>query len=115
MLIFILQFRVKSHRCLLLEPLFDDLFQVRKCTAADKEDVLRIYRSQRHHSILAVRSHGHLHLTSFQKLEHPLLNRLSAHIPLVGVPFLRDLVDLIDKDDPLLGALHIVVRSGKEF
>ena len=41
----------------------------------------------------------HLYLASLQKLQKSLLNRFTAYITLIGVLFLGQLVNLINKDN----------------
>ena len=50
------------------QPFLDDAFQIRECTPADKQNILRIYCRQRNHGILAVGSYRNLYLTAFQQL-----------------------------------------------
>ena len=115
MLIFVLQFRIESHGSLLLETFPDDILKIRECSSADEKNILCIHSGQRYHGIFTVGPHRHFHLTALKKFQHSLLNGLAAHIPLIGISFLRDLVDLINKDNPLFGALHIIVGRGKKF
>ena len=114
-IIFIFQICIKPDRCLFVQALFDDIFQIRKGTAADKQNISGIYRGQRNHGILAVGSYRNLHFTSLQKFQHPLLNSFSAHITLVGIFLLGNLIDLINKDDSMLCLLHIIICSCKKF
>ena len=108
-IIFILQICLESNGRLLIQAFFDDLRQFRECPAADKENILRIHRSERNHGILAVGAHRHLYFTAFQKLQHPLLHRFTADVSLIRILLLGYLINLIDKDYPVLCTLHIII------
>ena len=107
--VFVLQVRIKSNGCLLVQSLLNDVFNIRECTATDKQDISGIYCSQRNHCILAVCSDRNLYISSLQKFQHSLLYSFSTYISLIGVFLLGDLIDLIDKDNTVFRLLHIVV------
>ena len=68
-----------------------------------------------HHGVFAVGSHRNLHLAALQQLQHTLLHRLAADIPLIGIFLLGNLIDLINKNNPVLSPLHIIVRCGQQL
>ena len=59
---------LKTDGRLTCETLFDDLVQLRKCTAADKQYISRIDGGHRHHGIFVGGTYRHLHLAALQKL-----------------------------------------------
>ena len=108
MVILVFQVSKETDGCLLIQTLLDNILQIRKSSAADKENILGIHSGQRHHGILAVGSHRNLHLTALQQLQHSLLYGLTAYVSLVRVLFLCDFVNLINKNDSVLCTLHII-------
>ena len=113
--IFVLQVCVKADRCLLIQSLLDNILQIRECPSTDKQNISGIYRYHRNHGIFAVGSDRHLYLASLQKLQKSLLNRFTAYITLIGVLFLGQLVNLINKDNPMLCFLHIIICCSKKL
>ena len=115
MVIFILKIRPESDGRLFGQTFLDNTFQIRKRSSADEQDILRIHRRKRHHSILAVGAYRYLYVASFQQFEHSLLYGLTAYIPLAGVLLLGNLVNLIDKDDSLFCFLYIIFSCCQKF
>jgi hypothetical protein len=66
-IVFILKLCIIADRGLFIQPLLNNLLQVRKSAATDKQNISRIYRCQRHHRIFAVRTDRHLYLCALQK------------------------------------------------
>ena len=78
-------------------------------TAADKENVSGIDGLERNHRIFAVGSHRNFDVAALEELQHSLLYGFSADVSLVCIFLFRNLVDLVNEDDTVLRALHIVV------
>ncbi len=77
-------------------------------TAADEEDVLRVYMDILLVGVLAATLWRHVHHGALQELEQPLLHPLAAHVASdTGVVALAcNLVDLVDEHDAALGSRH---------
>ena len=115
MIIFIFQICLESDRSRLIQTLLHDLLQIRKCAAADKQNISGIYCGQGNHGILTVRPHRDLDLAAFQKLQHPLLDRFPADISLIGIFLFGDLINFIDKNNPVFRLLHVIVRGSQKL
>ena len=108
--ILVLQVCIETDRSLFIQSLLNDILQIRESTSADKQNILRIHCSKRHHGVLAVRTYRNFHFTAFEKLQHSLLYSLTADISLIGVLFLRNLINLIDENNTMFRPLHIIIR-----
>ena len=114
-IIFILQVCIKTDRCLLVQPFFNDILQIRKSTATDKQNITCINSYKRYHCVFAVCTYRNFHLTSLKKLQHSLLHCLTTDISLVGVLLLGNLVNLINENNTMLGTLHIIICRCQKF
>ena len=89
----------------------DDLVEVRERAAADEQDVRRVDRQELLVRVLAPALRRHRGDRALEDLQERLLDALARHVArdrrVVGLA--RDLVDLVDVDDPGLGLLDVVV------
>src|SRR5439155_23909798 len=89
----------------------DDLVETGEGAAADEEDVRRVDREELLVRVLATTLRGHGSDRPLEDLEECLLHALTRDIArdrrVVGLA--RDLVDLVDVDDPRLGLLDVEV------
>ena len=89
----------------------DHLVEVRERAAADEQDVRRVDREELLVRVLAPALRRHRGDRALEDLEQRLLDALARHVArdrrVVGLA--RDLVDLVDVDDPGLGLLHVEV------
>ena len=89
----------------------DDLVEVGERPTADEQDVRRVDRQELLVRVLAPTLGRHARNGALEDLEQRLLDTLAAHVArdrrVVGLA--RDLVDLVDVDDPGLGLLHVEV------
>src|SRR6266850_2773008 len=92
-------------------PLLDDFFQSDKCAAADKEDVRRIHRRKFLMRMLAAALWRHIGNRAFQNLQQRLLHTFAGNVARDrGVlVLLRDFINLVYINDPLLRLLHVSV------
>ena len=100
----------ESHR-VLPDPALDDLVETRERSAADEEDVRRVDREELLVRVLAPALRRHRRDGSLEDLEQRLLHALAGHVARDGrvVRLARDLVHLVDVDDPGLGLLDVEV------
>src|SRR3954452_6489375 len=100
----------ESHR-VLPDPLADDLLQVGERAAADEEDVRRVDREELLVRVLAPALGRHRGDRSLEDLQQRLLDALTGDVARDGrvVRLARDLVDLVDVDDPGLCLLDVEV------
>ncbi len=89
----------------------DQLVEVRERPAADEQHVGRVDRQELLVGVLAPALRGHRGLGALEDLQQRLLDALAGDVArdrrVVGLA--RDLVDLVDVDDPRLGLLDVVV------
>ena len=95
----------------LREALFDVGVESLEGTAADKQDVRRVYLEEVLVRVLAAALGGHIRDAAFNDLEEGLLDTFTGDITRDArvVALACDLVDLVDVDDPALGLLDIEV------
>ena len=97
----------------LADPAADDLLQAGERAAADEEDVRRVDREELLVRVLAPALRRHRGDGALEDLQQRLLDALARHVArdrrVVRLP--RDLVDLVDVDDPGLGLLDVEVRG----
>ena len=102
--------RAEAHALVADAPL-DDLVEVGERAAADEQDVRGVDREELLVGVLAAPLRRHRGDGALQDLEQRLLHSLARHVArdrrVVGLA--RDLVDLVDVDDPGLGLLHVEV------
>ena len=95
----------------LVDPPLDHLVELGERTAADEEDVRRVDRQELLVGVLAPALRGHRRGRPLEDLQQRLLNAFAGNVAgdrrVVG--FARDLVDLVDVDDPRFGLLDVVV------
>jgi hypothetical protein len=110
--------RLRAHRgpeadALVADAPLDHLVEVRERPAADEQDVGRVDREELLVRVLAPALRRHRGNGALEDLEQRLLDALARHVArdrrVVGLA--RDLVDLVDVDDPGLGLLHVEVRG----
>ena len=110
LLCFELTGRAEAHALVADAPL-DDLVEVRERAAADEQDVRGVDREELLVRVLAPALRRHRGHRALEDLEQRLLHALARHVArdrrVVGLA--RDLVDLVDVDDPGLGLLHVEV------
>src|SRR3954463_2358670 len=96
---------------LVADPSLDDLVEVRERPAADEQDVRRVDREELLVGVLAAALRRHARGGPFEDLQKRLLDALARHVARDRrvVRLARDLVDLVDVDDPGLGLLDVVV------
>src|SRR5829696_3448597 len=96
---------------LVADPPLDDLVQVGERAAADEQDVRRVDRQELLVRVLAATLRRDRSDGALQDLQQRLLDAFTRHVArdrrVVGLA--RDLVDLVDVDDPGLGLLHVEV------
>ena len=95
----------------LADPARDDLVEPREGAAADEEDVRRVDREELLVRVLAAALRRHRGDRPFEDLQERLLDALAGHVARDRrvVRLARDLVDLVDVDDPGLGLLDVEV------
>ena len=95
----------------LADPLADDLLQPGERAAADEEDVRRVDREELLVRMLAPALRRHRGDRPLEDLQQRLLDALARHVARDRrvVRLARDLVDLVDVDDPGLGLLDVEV------
>jgi hypothetical protein len=91
----------------------DDLLEPIECAAADEEDVLRVDLDVLLLRVLASALRRHRRDGAFENLQQRLLHALAGHIARdAGVLRLaRDLIDLVDVDDPTLALGDVEVAG----
>ena len=93
------------------DPALDHLIEGGERAAADEEDVRGVDRQELLVGVLAPALRGHRRGRALEDLQQRLLDALAGDVTrdrrVVGLA--RDLVDLVDVDDPGLGLLHIEV------
>ena len=93
------------------DPPLDHLVEVGERAAADEEDVRRVDRQELLVRVLAPALRGHRGGRALEDLQQRLLDALAGDVAgdrrVVGLA--RDLVDLVDVDDPGLGLLDVEV------
>src|SRR4051794_4351025 len=96
----------------LADALGDDLVEAGKRAAADEEDVRRVDREELLVRMLAAALRRNRCDSALENLQQRLLHALTRHVTrdrrVVGLA--RDLVDLVDVNDPGLGLLDVEVR-----
>ena len=95
----------------LADPPRDDLVEPGERAAADEEDVRRVDREELLVRVLAAALRRHRGDRALEDLEQRLLDALARHVARDRrvVRLARDLVDLVDVDDPGLGLLDVEV------
>src|SRR5205823_9335303 len=95
------------------EPLLDVVFQALEGATADKEDVRRVDLEEVLVGMFAAALRRHVGHAAFDNLQKSLLHALAGNVPGDArvVALTRNLVDLIDVDDPALGFLDIEIRG----
>ena len=95
-----------------IEPLRNFLFDAIECTAADKENVLRIYVYIVLVGVLASSLWRHVYNRAFKEFEQSLLYALARYVASDGrvVALAGNLVNLVDKHDAALCFLHVEIR-----
>src|SRR4029077_18199273 len=100
----------EAHR-LLPDARLDDLLETFERAAADEEDVRRVDLNEVLVRVLAAALRRHVRDGSLKYFQQSLLDTLTGDV--AGdrrvVALARDLVDLVDVDDPALGAIEIEV------
>ncbi len=95
------------------DPLLDDLLETVEGATADEQDVGRVDLDEVLVRMLATTLRWHVRDGPFQDLEERLLDPLAGHVAgdrrVIGLA--RDLVDLVDVDDPALSAGDVEVGS----
>ena len=89
----------------------DDLVEVGERATADEQDVRRVDREELLVRVLAPALRRHAGHRALEDLQQRLLHALARHVARDRrvVRLARDLVDLVDVDDPGLGLLHVEV------
>ena len=90
----------------------DDLIEPDECSAADEQDVGRVDLQKVLLRVLAATLGRHVRDRAFDDLQQCLLDTFAAHVTRDArvVAFARDLVDLVDVDNPgRCGLLDVVV------
>ena len=89
----------------------DHLFDARKGTAADEQNVLCVHLNKLLMRVLAPSLRRHIRYSSLKDLQQGLLNTLAGHIAGNGcvLALAGDLIHLIDIDNPPLGTLDIII------
>ena len=89
----------------------DDLVEAGERAAADEQDVRRVDREELLVRVLAAALRRHRRDRSLEDLQQRLLDSLARHVARDRrvVRLARDLVDLVDVDDPGLGLLDVEV------
>ena len=111
-----LHIRAKAHD-LLARALCDDILDARERTAADEEDLRGVDLDELLVRMLAPALRRHACDRAFEDLQQRLLHAFAGNIARDGsiLALAGDLVDLIDVDDALLRAFHVVIRSLDEL
>ena len=106
----------KTHG-LLTHSVFDDFFQPHKGPTADKQDIRGVHRGAFLVRVLAPALRRNVGHRAFQNLQQRLLHSLARNIAGDGRVFvlLGNLVDLVDVNDALLGALNIAAGALQEL
>src|ERR671918_692357 len=101
----------------LADALADDLLQPGERAAADEEDVRSVDGEELLVRVLAPALRGHARHRPLEDLEERLLHALAGHVARDRrvVRLARDLVDLVDVDDPGFGLLDVEVRRLDEL
>src|SRR3990172_5873744 len=96
---------------LLRGPPFHDTVEPDERPPAEEEDIARVDLDEVLLRVLAAALRGDVRDRPLQDLEQRLLDSFAGDVPRDRrvLRLARDLVDLVDVDDPLLGLLHIVV------
>src|SRR5688572_7668761 len=104
--------RAEADR-VLADPLRDDLVEAGERAAADEEDVGRVDREELLVRVLAAALRRDRGERPLEDLQERLLDALPRHVARDRrvVRLARDLVDLVDVDDPGLGLLDVEVRG----
>src|SRR4051812_18131026 len=102
---------------LVADPPLDDLVEVGERPAADEQDVRRVDREELLVGVLAAALRRHARGGPLEDLQKRLLDALARHVARDRrvVRLARDLVDLVDVDDPGLGLLDVVVGGLDEL
>jgi hypothetical protein len=101
----------------LADPALDDLVEAGEGAAADEQDVRGVDREELLVRMLAPALRRHRGNRSLEDLEQRLLDALPGDVARDGrvVRLARDLVDLVDVDDPGLGLLDVEVGGLDEL
>src|SRR4051794_23576637 len=93
------------------DAVLDDLVEVRERAAAEEQDVRRVDREELLVRVLAPALRRHRRDGALEDLQERLLHALARDVARDRrvVRLARDLVDLVDVDDPGLGLLHVEV------
>nr|WP_263862629.1 hypothetical protein [Bifidobacterium platyrrhinorum] len=95
------------------KPRPDDVGEPHERAAADEQDAACVDRHGLELTMLARAFDGHRRDRPLQDLEQRLLHALAGHVARDGrvlAALARDLVDLVDVDDAVLGLRHVAVR-----
>ena len=96
----------------LADPFLNDFFKTDESAAANEQNLLRVDLDVFLLRMLASALRRDIAGGAFQNLQQSLLHAFAGNIArdadVVGLA--ADLVDLVDVNDPDLGALHIVIR-----
>ena len=97
---------------LLVQPLFDDLFQAVKGTTADEQNVLGVHLDELLMGVLPAALGRHVGHGALHDFQQRLLHTFAGNIPGDGGIFALagNFVDLIHIDDAPLGPLHVEIR-----
>ena len=108
---FALDLRAEAHG-LFVEALLDDLVDAVEGASADEHDVRRVDVNELLMRVLAPALGRHGGYRALKNLQQRLLHALAGDIAGDGgiLALAGDLIQLIDVDDALLGALHIEIR-----
>ena len=99
-----------------IQPLSDFLLNTVKSTAADKEDILGIYRNHLLVGVLTASLRRDIHHRTLKQFQQSLLYTFTTHIASNRrvIPFTGYLVNLIDKHDPLFRFGYIIICHLKQ-
>src|SRR3954469_22000646 len=108
--------RAEAHAPVADAPL-DHLVEVRESAAADEQDVRGVDREELLVRVLAPALRRHRRHRALEDLQERLLDALTGYVARDRrvVRLARDLVDLVDVDDPGLGLLDVEVRGLDEL
>ena len=97
---------------LLVQPLFDDLFQTVKGAAADEQNVLGVHLDELLMGVLPAALGRHVGHGALHDFQQRLLHAFAGNVPGDGGVFALagNFVDLIHIDDAPLGPLHVEIR-----